>query len=112
MRFGAFIYLAVLLMGCTVTPRIVRSPAPSYDGGSLNSGFIGFAESGSGIITSHARERYNALARVYGGRFLVPVRPDDGLTAGSVPATWLIDPEHLVKFQQMNRWDKSKPAEP
>lgn len=102
------IFIALLLVGCTITPRIVRSPVASFDQGAQNSGFLGFARDGSGILTAHARDRYNALIQKHGSRFLVPIKPDEGLTVGPQPGTWLIDQQHLVKFQIMNRWEKSK----
>jgi hypothetical protein len=102
-------FLCLLLTACTVTPRIVRLPSASFDGGAQNSGFQGFDSDGSGILTAHARERYNGLIRAYGSRFVVPLVVDEGLSArGTVPETWKIDPEHLVKFERMNRWDKSR----
>jgi hypothetical protein len=109
MKWFSALFLA-LLIGCTVIPRNVRSPVASFSGTNQNSGFIGFASDGQGIINAQKRDEYNALARQYGTHWLVPVKPDDGLRA-TTTNTWIIDQEHLVKFQHM-QWlrnqDKAK----
>lgn len=98
----------VLTAGCssTVTPKVVTDPGPSWDVGERNSGFLAFDSRGWGVITPHARDRYNALVVLYGGVYKPPVRVDDGIEATGTN-TYLIDPEHLVKFATMNRWFKS-----
>lgn len=98
---------AVLLVACanTVVPKPTRDNMASYDGTNQNSGFVGYLPNGAGEITPHARDRYNGLIAVYSKRFLPPLTPDAGLkTHGE---NWEIDPEHLVKFMQMNRWRKT-----
>lgn len=94
-----------MLCGCTVTPVRVVDRAPSFDGGVRNSGFIGYDSAGNGILTPHARDRYNGLAEKYGKRFIPPTNPNDGITP-TPTNTFLIDPEHLVKFGEMNLWRK------
>ena len=62
------------------------------------------------IITEGARARYNALVRLYGSRFLVPLKEDDGVTARAEErGTYAIDAEHLEKWLAMNRWHQSQP---
>ena len=87
----------------TVTPRQVKSQVASWDGTNQNSGFIGFDAAGNGIITPHARDRYNALVDVFGKQFQPPVNRDDGVTA-TATNTYVIDPQHLDYFMRMNRW--------
>ena len=98
-----------LMAGCTntVAPKQASSGRPSWDGSSQNSGFIGFDQAGNGILTAHARDRYNELMDRYGKKFSPPVRQDDGLTA-TATNTWLIDPQHLSSFMTANRWRKQE----
>lgn len=104
------VWLAVVssnaVVSCTIRPAKVRSPVASFDGTNQNSGLIAFDETGHGILTRHARERYDALCSIYGSYFIVPVKPGHGISAGPTPDTWRIDPQSLVRFQTMNRWLK------
>ena len=54
-----------------------------------------------------ARARYNALCVKWGGKFLPPVLPDDGLKPCG--ANWLMDQDHLDKFATMTLW-QGQPA--
>ena len=105
-KFCGFLFLAMLI-GCagTTVPKPAKDTVASWDGTNQNSGFIGFTSDGSGIITAHARDRYNGLAARYSNQFIPPLKLDDGLKP--MGTNWLIDPEHLVKFRTMNRWRKS-----
>lgn len=89
--------------GCTVRPKVVRNQQASFDGNEQNSGLIGHDSAGNGIITAHARERYNAMIDAYGPLFKPPVRQDDGVRQ-TATNTFLIDGEHLFIFATMNRW--------
>ncbi len=107
---GLALGLALVPACSTVTPPQVKAATASYDAGEPNSGFLGFTADGGGLITPHARDRYNALIALYGDRFLPALKPDAGVVAqGDV---FKIDAEHLVKFATMNRWHKSGPAKP
>lgn len=114
--FGRWAWLLVLLgvgilcfaclfiaPGCTVRPKVVRNSQASFDGNEQNSGLIGYDSQGNGIITHHARDRYNALIDEYGPLFKPPVNRDGGLVATSTN-TYLLDGEHLFIFATMNRW--------
>ena len=110
----ALLFLALILLsaGCTttITPKVVTDSHASFDGNQANSGFIAFTADGSGLITPHARERYNSLIDRYGSRFVPPL----GRNAGVRPdpsGNFIIDAEHLVKFATMNRWSKSRKIE-
>lgn len=103
----------VVLPGCmffrTITPKPIVAEDASFDDGVKNSGFLFFMPDKSGCITEGARERYNALIKIYGKDFLIPLDKDAGIKVGPVidkKQTYLIDPEHLVKFGQMNQWRK------
>lgn len=99
----ALLLSALGLAACTstVTPARVEAATPSYDGNAQNSGFLGFFPDGSGHLTPHARDRYNALVAVYGRDFLVSLKPDAGL-AQRADGTWQIDAEHLADFIAMD----------
>jgi hypothetical protein len=98
--------LVALAVGCTtVTPRQVESPTASWDGTNQNSGFIGWTADGSGIITPHARDRYNGLIDIYGKRFIPPLVFDYGIQP-TAANTFTITPEALSDFATMNRWRK------
>jgi hypothetical protein len=101
-----FLALVIVATGCTTTvvPVKVQPTTASMDGNEANSGFIAFTKSGAGLITPHARDRYNALVEKYGNRFLPVLQKDSGIRpAGDV---YEIDGEHLAKFSVMNRWRK------
>lgn len=98
----------IWLSSCTVTPRPVVDGMPSFDGAVQNSGFLGFDPAGRGILTPHARDRYNRLVAEYGARYLPPLVLDAGVTP-TATNTFLLDPEHLVDFAEMNRWRKAQP---
>lgn len=95
-----------LLSGCssTVKPVKIAPAVASMDGNQQNSGFIAFNKDGSGVITPHARDRYNGLVEKYGNRFLPPLGKDSGVKP--VGDVFEIDAEHLAKFMTMNRWRK------
>ncbi len=93
--------------GCTVIPQTVSDNAPSFDGGVQNSGFIGYDAVGNGILTPNARTRYNLLIEQFGKRYLPPLKIDDGIIP-TTTNTFLIAPQYLVDFREMNRWRKAK----
>lgn len=107
-RLAAFWLVVVLLnalASCTITPRIVRPADASFDGSQKNSGFLGWTESGEGVLTSRARARYNELVRLHGNKFLPALESDYGIKPGT-NGTFIITQEALVKFQTMTRWHK------
>lgn len=96
---------AGLAVGCTtVVPDKTEAKQPSFDAGGQNSGFLGFDATGNGIITEHARQRYDGLITRYGSRFIPQIDKDNGLT--STNANWRITPQALVNFETMNTWLK------
>lgn len=106
---GIFCLVAIcLLAGCTVIPKPFEAPTASFDGGEQNSGFLGSLPDHDGVITPHARDRYNELVKTFGTRFQPPLTLDAGVSAYT-NGTFRIDPEHLVKFATMNRWRRERP---
>ncbi len=106
----------VLLGGCvnTVIPKQATPTVATIDGGEQNSGLIRFDDLGRGVITTGARERYNALVRLYGNQFLVPLVEDAGVQSGAFEdkygPTYLIDAEHLRCFAIMANWYRNGAA--
>ena len=95
-----------LINGCTVIPKSVVDKVPSFDGNEQNSGFIGYAPDGQGILTFHKFEEYNDLIASYGYKFTPPIQTSDGITPTSTN-TFLIDKEHLSDFAMMLHWKRS-----
>ncbi len=104
MKLLALIFCLALSACGTVAPDRVTSAAASFDGNEQNSGIIS-ANANGYVVTSHFRDRYNALVAIYGRDFTVPVKPDDGLQSIS-GSTWLIDRQHLSQFLEMNAWSR------
>jgi len=117
--FGLIAFFATACT--TVVPQPVVSSAPSWDTTNYNSGFYGFTTNGTGLISAHARDRYNGLIQRYGTNFIPALMQDAGITRrdgyvgvlvdkGKTNAfTWNgelfeIDAEHLTDFSTMNRW--------
>jgi len=118
MRITAMQYASICCIlaaaGCnTVTPAETKARQPSFDGGIQNSGFEGWTTNVAtgevfGVISNHARARYNALLAAYGKRFATPLALDSGLTlqSASGAGAWKIDLGALIDFETMNRWRK------
>jgi len=102
----AVILLCLGLSGCTVAPDILPPAAQaSYDGNAQNSGLVGFTPDGGALITTHARDRYNALVAKYGKNYTPPLQPDVGLEPRN--GLYHIDAQHLVYFAEMNLKNRS-----
>lgn len=101
--------LLILTGGCfsTVVAPHVDPISPSFDDNQRNSGFIGWYTNVSiyGIITPHARDRYNALIKTYGKKFVPPLKQDYGIQPFTTNS-FLINNEGLSDFLQMNQWRK------
>lgn len=107
--FSLFLLAAVLIINaCTIRPGIVRPRSASYDGTNLNSGVkIQPTKGGPILISNTARQRYNALVRLYGTRFLVPLAEDAGLTPGAAEGEWWMSPQAFVDWATMAHWHRS-----
>lgn len=105
--FVLLLIVWVLLAGCTVAPVLVKSSTPSWDGASQNSGVIAIVPDGFNV-TAHWRDRYNALAAIYGKSFVPPIVQDAGITP-STNGTFIAVNETVADFGRMNSLYKSKP---
>jgi len=100
-------FLGALIPSCgTVTPRTVSDPGASYDGNVRNSGFLGYAPDGSGVITPAAKLRYDDLCRRFGKWFHPEITEGFGVFPTSTN-TWIITGEALVNWGAMARWERS-----
>lgn len=104
--FVAGFLLGALIPSCTVTPVTVKDSGASYDANVRNSGFIGYAADGSGIITPSAKLRYDDLCRRYGDWFHPPIMEGFGLFP-TATNTYLLTSEALVNFGVMQAWERS-----
>ena len=97
--------IALACTGCTtVTPTPADVPAvASFDGAEQNSGIVGVQTDGLFIVTSHLRDRYNALAAEYGAAFAPPLVPDSGLAPAGADR-WTMTPEAMANFATMVQW--------
>lgn len=119
------VLLALVLAGCmgTVAPKQVGSAQGSFDampdakGNYQTSGILGFTNH-QAIVTPSGRARYNALVAKWGGKFIPPVKADDGLTSvtldpkggtNAVPL-WLMDKDHVDKLATMSAWQRQPPV--
>ena len=116
----AAVVVCALVLGCTSTvrPKVVEDNQVSFDGTNRNSGVLATVTNAQGsvtgaIITTHARDRYNALIDSYGGYYRPPLQKDAGvcpIPTGAGVSSYLIDAQHLVEFMTMNRWSKQGKA--
>ena len=101
--------LVMILVSCTVAPKVLKRDTASFDGGSQNSGLVMFLPDGSGLLTTNAANRYNFLINIYKSKFIPPIYQNYGLTYTNIQNTnyYIISAEALVKFGQMNHWKRS-----
>ena len=102
--------LVMILVSCTVAPKVLKRDTISFDGGSQNSGFVMFLSDGSGLITTNAVNRYNFLISVYKSKFIPPIDINYGLTYTNIQTTnyYIISAEGLVKFGLMLHWKRNQ----
>ena len=106
-----YISLSVMiLISCTVTPKILQRDTISFDGGSQNSGLVMFLPDGSGLLTTNAANRYNFLINIYKSKFIPPIYQNYGLTYTNIQTTnyYIISAEGLVKFGLMQHWKRNQ----
>lgn len=102
--------LVMILVSCTVAPKVLKRDTASFDGGSQNSGFVMFLSDGSGLLTTNAVNRYNFLIKIYKDRFISPIYQNYGLTFTNIQTTnyYIISAEGLVKFGLMQHWKRNQ----
>jgi hypothetical protein len=97
--------VSLAISGCTITPRVVASPAPSWDGNEQNSGIIAVLPDGY-LVTFNYRKRYNKLIELYGSKFVPALQQDDGIIRVRTDGV-VIDREHAGKMALMSTWARS-----
>lgn len=101
--------IALFLMSCTVAPKMPVELEPSFDAGLQNSGILGrLTNHGDYIITTHARDRYIALAAQFGHLLRPPVTNDFGIVLYT-NGTFRADAQRIVQFGVLNWAAKSQP---
>lgn len=103
---AACLAVAALMPSCTTvvpTPAVVPASA-SFDGAEQNSGIVGVQPDGLFIVTSHLRDRYNALVAVYGREFAPPLSSDSGLSPVGPFDRWTMTPQAMADFATMVQW--------
>ena len=97
--------LAFAVTSCTTvvpTPAVVPASA-SFDGAEQNSGIITVDTDGTFVVSSHLRDRYNALGREYGAAFVPALVPDSGLAPAGA-GRWTMTPQAMANFATMVQW--------
>lgn len=104
------IFLSILLFsmsGCVnltnPTPDIVKPDEISFDGNEQNSGVLYQITQGGFIITEGAKDRYNALIKLYGAKCTPPVCENFGLTP-----VYIATDEAIETFAKLNLWHKNQ----
>lgn len=102
--------LVMILVSCTVTPKVLERNTISFDGGSQNSGLVMFLPDGSGLITTNAASRYNGLITIYKNKFIPPIYQNYGLIYTNIQNTnyYIISAEALVKYGLMNHYKRNQ----
>lgn len=98
--------LAALLAAsaCTVAPVAVKPAAAGFgDDGKQTSGLIAFVEGGA-LIDAGARDRYNALIKLYGRDWQPAIKADHGITRRE--GLWFITNSALQQFIVMSDWKR------
>lgn len=105
--FALGVAIVLFASGCapTVRPLAPQAKTASFDGGQNNSGLIAIDLAHNGILTPHARDRYNGLVSRYGERFSPVVHQDEGISP-TLTNTFLLDAQHLAYFAAMQRWKR------
>ena len=98
--------LAIVTACSTIVPEPIAATGPSYDGNDLNSGVVA-AHSDGFVVTEGFLHRYELLVGKFGNRFVPELETKDGIQIKDIGVI-LIDREHMVKFIQMNTWNKSE----
>lgn len=109
-RFLLALWLGVVLgalcalPACTVAPKPVAAQAASFgDNGERNSGFVAFFEGGA-LIDAGARDRYNALIKLYGREWSPAISRDHGIERRG--DLYFISNGALQKFVVMSDWKR------
>ena len=87
--------------GCTIAPRPTIEGSVSYVGNVQNSGMLGRdPKTGSEIVDPAVKDRYDALAAIYGSKFAPPIKPDAGFTAYT-NGTYLLTAQGLHNYLEL-----------
>lgn len=99
------VFVAVATTSCgTVVQSQVHAQNASFDGGAATSGILQL-EPGGAIVTDHFRARYAELVKLYGGKFLPALDPEQGFDPAGAGA-FRITSQTLEHFLIMAEWHR------
>lgn len=115
MNLGKGLVLSLLLVGCQATTpvkTILPDPAPqeqqaSFDGEEQNSGIIDYIPGVGFIITKTAKERYQALVKIYGSSVAPVILPGDGISKYEKTDKFVMSSEAMINFSIFTQRAKS-----
>ena len=108
---GIIALAALCLGGCApIQPAEVQAGEPSWDGATQNSGLVRDVNTAM-TVTTHWRDRYNAMIAIYGAQFAPAMTKDAGITVGK---DGTVSANHFarVRFYVMNTWRTSAMHQP
>ena len=101
-----WLFLCIFMVGCisftNPSPSIVVPDEPSFDGNNQNSGVLYQISTGGFIITQSAKDRYDALVKIYGKKFTPELIETTGVTS-----VYIITDEVYENFAKMIIWQKN-----
>ncbi len=114
MSCASVFLLSLFLVGCETAPikTTLSDLAPvdqqiSFDGEEQNAGILDFIPGEGFLVTKKAKERYQALAAIYGPRSSPAVLPSDGVLQYKETDKFILSSEAMVNFQEFTQLHKS-----
>lgn len=95
--------------GCvsTITPPVVHTEQPSWDGNAQNSGIVGVAPDGVRLmVTPRFKARFWALSKKYGEFLDYPETPTLAGWSPMPNGNWLVSPVIIERFVNLNQLRK------
>ncbi|MBK8477794.1 MAG: hypothetical protein IPL39_16260 [Opitutaceae bacterium] len=111
--FRIVLFSLLLALGIVACTTVAPSPAPvpavaSWDGTEQTSGIVGVQADGLFLVTSHLRDRANALIADYGREFAPALSVDAGLSRVTGSGLWTMTPEAMANFATMCQWRRRR----
>ena len=108
MKYRIFLLVFSIFMTSCISltnpsPSIVKPQEISFDGNEQNSGVLYQITEGGFIITENAKNRYNALIKLYGNKCTPPIIENHGLTP-----VYIATDEAIENFAKLNLWHKNQ----
>jgi hypothetical protein len=98
----------LLLVSCTVAPKLVTPQVPSWDGARQDSGVIAQLPDRSFIVTPTVIEKFRSLCPAYGAKVLPPCGAPFGY-APTATNTFILSPGAFSAYaQMMSLWEQNQ----